>query len=148
MPTGFGGFDVSLSGNYPLDRMAKRGPGSGVVDVLDFDTSRLQLQAALGVDVGDFRAQATLNHSSGYDVRRSSALPQDEVDAFNTVNLFFRYNLALENLPVEDLAFTLNVNNALDTDPPEFRGSTGQDNGFANGFTLGRLVMLGVSTEF
>lgn len=148
-PTSFGSFDVGLSGNYTLDRTSKRGPGAAEVDLLDNNTSRLQLQASLGVDIGDVRAQATLNHSAGYDVVRNAvSLPQDHVGDFNTINLFFRYDASsLASMP-EDLRFTLNINNVLDTDPPTYRGSTGQDNGYANGFTLGRLVMLGVSTKF
>ena len=40
----------------------------------------------------------------------------------------------------------LNVNNVLDQDPPVYRLLN--DNGTANGFTLGRLFQLGISKKF
>lgn len=144
--TGFGGIDAAVSGNYTLTRKSKVSPASPEVNLLDTDSSRLQLQASIGADVGRFRAQATLNHNSGYDVTRSSALPQDHVGSFNTVNLYFKYDVPGDSWALKDLSFTVNVNNVLDTDPPLYLSSA--DNGFVNGFTVGRLVMLGVSKKF
>jgi len=129
--------------------------------------SRLQLSATDGADIGNFRAQATLNHSSGFDVVRcdrttipacnvsttfaasaNSGLPQDRVGSFDTVNLFFKYEVPSESFPLRDLELTLNINNVFDTDPPIYRllGSTSP--GYANGFTLGRLIRVGVSKKF
>ncbi|MEJ5975014.1 hypothetical protein WG901_00075 [Novosphingobium sp. PS1R-30] len=53
---------------------------------------------------------------------------------------------------LKDLAFTVNVDNVFDKAPPLYRGTySGGGNtsvGFANGFTLGRLVRVGVSKKF
>lgn len=144
--TGFGGIDAGIAGNYTLNRKSQVSSTTPIVDVLAFDTSRLQLQATLGADIGHFRAQATLNHSQGFDVRRSVTLPQDKVGDFNVVNLFFKYDVPGDSGLLKNLAFTLNINNIFDTDPPLYKLST--DNGYANGFTLGRLVMLGISKKF
>ncbi|MDB5725132.1 MAG: hypothetical protein JWQ16_1886 [Novosphingobium sp.] len=179
--TGFGGVDASVSGNYVLSRKSQTGAGAPVIDELRTNnfvapngqrvvtnaSSRLQLSATIGADIGNFRAQATLNHSSGYGVVRcdptttpacnpsatgvptASGLPQDRVGAFNTVNLFFKYDVPAESSLLKDLELTLNLNNVFDTDPPIFSNvgaNTGA--GYANGFTLGRLVQFGVSKKF
>lgn len=180
MATDFGGVDASVSGNYTLSRKSQTQVGAPIIDELRAYSqtlangtllirptagSRLQLSASLGVDIGDFRAQATLNHSSGYAAFRCDATtvpacpasttglptqtgrPQDRIAAFNTVNLFFRYNVPGESALLQDLELTLNVNNVLDTEPPVFR-QIGQNDGYTNGFTLGRMVQFGISKKF
>ena len=149
--TSFGGIDAGISGNYQLNRKAQLTPSAPAVDLLQpgGDVSRLALQATLGADIGDFRAQATLNHNSGYGVVRAANLPQDKVDAFNTVNLFFRYRVPGESALLKNLSFTLNINNVFDADPPVLMQSSGSvGNGYTNGFTLGRLIQFGVSKSF
>lgn len=163
--TSFGGIDAGLSGNYQLKRQSQTGVGAPVINEFDpgQNTSRLQLQATLGADVGSFRAQATLNHTSGYRVLRcdptttpaclatsSNSLPQDRTNDFNTVNLFFKYALPGDSPLFRDLEFTLNVNNVFDADPPVFKQSGGGTiNGYiAGGFTIGRMVQIGVSKKF
>jgi len=144
--TGFGAVDSSLAGTYTLDRKSQLGPGAQVIDVLASDTSKLQLQATLGADIKNFRVQATLNHSSGFNVVPSATLPQHSVSNYDVVNLFFKYTIPGDDLLTKNLSFTLNVNNVFDQDPPVYRSNTG--NGYENSFTLGRLWMLGVSKKF
>lgn len=177
--TGFGAVDAGVAGNYTLSRKSQTGAGAAVINELraysliapngstltnTSGASRLQLSASLGADVGNFRAQATLNHSSGFGVFRcdttttpvcnpsatgvptQSGRPQDRVGAFDTVNLFFKYAVPADSGVLSDLELTLNVNNVFDTDPPVFK-EIGQ-NGYANGFTLGRLVQFGISKKF
>lgn len=178
--TSFGGLDAGLSGNYILNRKSQTGIGAPIVDELrayfvafpngttapNNANSRLQLSASVGADVGNFRAQATLNHNSGFGVVRcdptttpvcnpsitgvptQNGLPQDRVGDFNTVNLFFKYEVPSESILLRDLEFTLNVNNLFDKDPPEFRSIGNSQPGYANGFTLGRLVQFGISKKF
>ncbi|MET0180051.1 MAG: TonB-dependent receptor [Novosphingobium sp.] len=148
---GFGSVDFSVAGDYKLRRRSAPSEGAAEVNELTFNTPRLTLQATAGADIGNFRFQATLNHNSGYDldpaVQAIEAAPRQlEVDSYQTVNLFFKYDVPGDSLLLRDLSFTVNVNNAFDEDPPEFR-RTGGD-GYANGFTLGRLVLLGVSKKF
>ncbi|MET0269733.1 MAG: TonB-dependent receptor [Sphingomonas sp.] len=178
--TGFGGIDGGVSGNYTLNRKTQTGIGAPIIDQLratnavlpngqrlvNNATGRLQLQASIGADIGGFRAQATLNHSSGFRLVRcdpatvpactaaanglptANGLPQDRVGDFNTVNLFFKYTVPAESGMLKELEFTLNVNNVFDEDPPIFRQIGSQLPGYANGFTLGRLVQFGVSKKF
>ncbi|MEO6247505.1 MAG: TonB-dependent receptor [Sphingomicrobium sp.] len=178
--TSFGGFDAGVSGNYTLKRKSQTGAGAPVINelvatnlllpstlrIVTNGTSRLFLSASAGVDIGSFRAQATLNHSSGFPVVRcdstttpactasitgiptANGTPQDRVGAYNTVNLFFKYAVPGSSAVLKDLEFTLNVNNAFDKDPPIFRSIGNQRAGYDNGATLGRLIQFGVSKKF
>lgn len=147
--TGFGGFDLSVNGNYQLKRNSQASPDSPVVDVLATENPKLALQSTAGVDIGHFRAQATWNHTSGYDIVPTNSVPvQSHVGAFNTVDLFFKYDVPSDSDLLKDLSFTLNVKNVFDQDPPILRRNQPNENGFANGFTLGRLFIFGVSKKF
>jgi iron complex outermembrane receptor protein len=146
--TGFGGVDASVSGNYQLDRKFQSSPGAPTVNQLLLDQPRFTLQGTLGTDIGGFRAQATLNHTSGYDFtqRAGDISGQTRVSDFDVVNLFFKYDVPASSGVLQGLSFTANVNNVLDQDPPVYR-FTGA-NGYANGFTLGRLFLFGISKKF
>jgi len=147
--TGFGSVDLSVNGNRPLSRKAKASSASPEVDELATESPKLYLQAALGANVGALRAQATWNHTGGYRIAPTASVPvQDRVRAFNTVNLFFKYDVPGESLILKNLSFTVNVNNVLDEDPPLLRRNLPSEVGFANGFTFGRMFILGVSKQF
>lgn len=178
--TSFGGIDAGISGNYQFSRKTTTGVGAPVVNQLaatnvvlpnglrlvNNASSRLQLSASLGADIGNFRAQATLNHSAGYAVVRcdptttpvcnpsatgiptASGLPQDRVGAFNTVNLFFKYAVPGDSALLKDLELTLNVNNVFDQDPPLFTSIGNSQPGYGNGFTLGRIIQFGITKKF
>lgn len=146
--TGFGGVDGSVSGNYQLTRKLQASPGAPIVNSLLLDTPRFTLQGTLGIDLGNFRAQATINHTSGYDFTPSArdVSGQSRLSDFNVVNLFFKYDVPGTSAVLKDLSLTANINNVFDQDPPVYR-FTGA-NGFNNGFTLGRLFMFGLSKKF
>jgi iron complex outermembrane receptor protein len=178
--TSFGGIDFGVSGNYALSRKSQTGIGAPVLDdlkamnvvlpngarLVSDAVSRLQLQAVLGADIGNFRAQATLNHNGGFGLVRCDATttpacsasatgvatangqPQDRVGAFNTINLFFKYAVPGDSLLLRDLELTLNINNVFDQDPPLLKRVGASTPGYANGFTLGRLVQLGLTKKF
>lgn len=146
--TGFGAIDLGFNGNYVLSRKSQVSPTSPSIDELAVgQQSRLSMQTIVGADIGHFRAQATWNYTGGFPLQRSNNLPQDRLDSFSTVNLFFKYDVAGEGI-LKDLTFTVNANNLLDQDPPIYRGrgSGGFLNG--NGFTVGREIILGVSKRF
>ena len=146
--TGFGSFDASLNGNYQFQRDTTIRPGGATVDDLLYGLPDLRAALTIGANVQDFRAQATLNHTSGYDLDPATAnlCPcQRSVDQFDVVNLFFRYNFNGTGL-LNDLALTLNVNNASDEEPPVYKVNGGS--GFANGRTVGRLWQFGISKTF
>ena len=147
--TSFGSIDASVNGNRPLSRKAQASPTSPVVDELALESPKLYLQAALGATVGGLRAQATWNHTGGYAIAPTSSVPvQDRVGAFDTVNLFFKYDVPGQSALLKNLSFTLNVNNVFDQDPPLLRRNLPSELGFANGFTFGRMFILGVSKQF
>jgi iron complex outermembrane recepter protein len=62
------------------------------------------------------------------------------------VNLFFKYDVPSQSKLLQNLSFTLNVNNVFDQDPPVYLSTP--DSGYTYGFTLGRLVMIGASKKF
>jgi iron complex outermembrane receptor protein len=147
--TSFGSFDLALNANVQLKRNERVSPTGILRDVLVRDASKLSLSASAGVNVGDFRAQASLYHNAGYDLTPTNSVPaQTRIGSFTTVNLFFKYDVPGESMLLKDLSFTLNVNNLFDTDPPELRRTNPGDRGYGNGFTLGRLISFGVSKKF
>lgn len=152
--TGFGGIDLTVNGNYVLNRKQSATANSAFVDILAGATSRFRLRTTLGADIGNLRAQVTWSHTQGYDlltpVPAAGAFPaQTRVDGYNLIDLFFKYDVPGEGV-FKDLAFTLNVNNLFSQDPPVYRlqNITAGLNGYVNGGTVGRLVQLGVSKRF
>jgi iron complex outermembrane receptor protein len=147
--TGFGDVFADFSGNYILSFDQQASAAGTVRSALLVDTTRLRFNTTLGTNVGNLLAQIAWNHSGGYAIIPTAAnLQQNRVKSFNVFNLFFMYKVPGESEIAKDLTFTLNVDNVFDQDPPLFRGSTATAYGNANGFTLGRLVRLGVSKKF
>ena len=148
-PTGFGDVFADVSGNYVLTFRQQASDAAPIVSLVELDTTRLRLQTTLGANVGNLRGQVVWNHSQGYDILPTASNGQQtHVKSFNVFNLFFQYKVPGESTIAKDLTFTLNVDNVFDQDPPLFRGQASTFNGFTNGFTLGRLVRLGVSKRF
>jgi iron complex outermembrane receptor protein len=153
METRFGGVFANVAGTYILTFENRANPNAPSIDIVHADLTRLRVSSQLGVDIGGFRAQATWDHASGFKTTPTAAnLQQDRVKAFDVFNLFFRYEMAGNSKMLNDLAFTINVDNVFDKAPPLYRGTySGGGNtslGFANGFTLGRLVRVGISKKF
>lgn len=144
--TSFGTIDGRVAGNYRLSQKTQTRPGLPEFDVLEFDNSRYQISTMLGTTIDNFRAQATWNHTPGYD-RSANAAGQKKVSDFNIVNLYFQYDFGGQDL-TKDLTLSLNLGNIFDEEPPVFLDS-GQP-GYQPGatFTLGRMVQLGVSKKF
>ncbi|MHA4838220.1 TonB-dependent receptor [Sphingopyxis sp. MSC1_008] len=139
--TGFGSINANVAGTYILNRKVTAVAGQAAIDDLAANTSRLNLSATVGATIGGFSANATWYHTAGYKVQ--NVPNQTRVNAFNVVDLFFAYDVGGEGL-FKDLAFTLNVNNVFDQDPPFINSGTG----YTNGSTYGRLVQLGVRKKF
>jgi iron complex outermembrane receptor protein len=150
--TGFGSIDFSFNGSYDLARTQQAVPGAAFLDQIGFNTSRFKFRTSLGADIGAFRAQVTLNHNSGYAINPPVGVvtTQRTVAAFNTVDLFFKYDLAGEGA-LKNTALTLNVNNVFDADPPLYLALnelTPAVNGFQNGGTIGRFIQFGINKRF
>ncbi|MFM6965980.1 MAG: TonB-dependent receptor domain-containing protein, partial [Rhodoluna sp.] len=150
MQTGFGGLDFAANANLPLSRKAQISPTSAVRDELLTDSSKLSLQTTVGLTTGGFRAQATVNYNAGYNIVpiTTIAVPQSRVGSFTVVNLYFKYDVPADSGLLKGLSFSLNVNNVFDQDPSELRRNNSNEYGFANGFTLGRMFMLGATKKF
>lgn len=148
-PTSFGSVDFAVSGNRPLSRKSQVSPEAPVVDELATERPKLYLQSSVGTSIGGFRAQATWNYNGGYDIEPTASSPvQDHVGSFSTVNLFFKYDVPGNSAILKDLSLTLNVNNLFDQDPPILRRNLPSEFGFANGFTFGRMFIIGASKKF
>ncbi len=147
--TGFGGIYVDVSGSYILNFDEQSNPTAALVNTLALDTSRFRLSSTVGADIGNLRAQVTWNHSQGFATTPTAAnLQQSRVGSFNVFNLFMQYRVPGDSLIAKDLTFSLNVDNIFDQDPPIFHGGGNSLFGVANGFTLGRVVKLGVTKRF
>jgi iron complex outermembrane receptor protein len=149
-PTGFGSFDVDISGSYDLQRDSQALAGATWSDDLVVDTNRARIATKVGFNIGDLRAQTIWYHRHGYDLTPTSANNQQtKADSFNVIDLFFRYDFSGQTGQLRDLSLTLNVNNVLDEDPPIYRGAAANSQfGYVNGFTIGRLIQLGVSKKW
>ena len=147
--TGFGGIDYALNVNIPLNRKQQASPTSAVADQLQTENPQLFLKSEIGVTAGGFRAQATWNHTGGYNIVPTTSVPvQDRVKSYSTFDLFFKYDVPGESVILKDLSLTLNVSNLFDKDPPVLLRNNPNEFGFANGFTLGRLIQIGISKRF
>lgn len=145
---GIGALDFNLNANFPLSRKQQVSPVSTVTDVQLYENPELFLKAGVGFGSGGFYALATLNHTDGYNILPTASVPvQAHVNSFNTVDLFFKYDVPGEGL-FKDLSFTLNIDNVFNQDPPVLLRNNPNETGFANGFTLGRLFNFGVSKKF
>jgi iron complex outermembrane receptor protein len=150
-PTGFGSLDFSVNANYELKREQSAAAGAPLIDLIKANVSRFRGSASAGAEVGKLRTQATLYHTQGYGLNPGVGIGQVQthVSSFDVVNLFFKYDVSHEGM-YKDLAVTLNVDNILDRDPPVFQQNniTPNVDGYVNGWTLGRVVQLGVSKKF
>jgi iron complex outermembrane recepter protein len=150
--TGFGSVDFAFNGNYDLTRDQQAASTTAFVDQIDNNASRFRFRTSLGANIGNFRAQASLNHSAGYDLLPAVGVgtSQTKVKSFNVVDLFFKYDIEADGA-LNGTSFTLNVNNVFDQDPPVYllqNSLVPGTNGFANGRTLGRFVQFGISKKF
>jgi iron complex outermembrane receptor protein len=136
--TGFGSINASFAGTYTLNRDTQAIAGGASTDNLKNGTGRFFFVAGLGGSVGDFTAHASLNHRGGYPIVSAT---QDRISSFNTVDLFFSYDL---KALLPNTSLTMNIDNVFDQDPPFFDSQTG----YTNGGTLGRFISFGVRTKF
>ncbi len=149
--TSFGSIDFRFNGSYVLNREQNAVSGAPFTNVLQTDYSRFRASATVGTNIGRLRAAATLYHTAGYDLGAAIGIPpQDDVDSYEVVDLFFRYNVEGEGL-ASGLELMFNVNNVFDEDPPEYRNTNTvslNNNGYINGSTLGRLFEFAVRKRF
>ncbi|RZI61416.1 MAG: TonB-dependent receptor, partial [Zymomonas sp.] len=150
--TGFGSVDASFVGNYKISQKSQANLSAAIVDNLLTEIPRMNFAATLGATVGKLRGQVTWNHTSSYlraDAGSAGAFGQVRVGDFDTVNLYFRYEMP-EKLLGPDLELTLNVQNLLDEAPPLYKsaGQLGFDPNQGHGFSIGRIVQIGVTKKF
>jgi iron complex outermembrane receptor protein len=142
-PVSFGSVNASVAGTYTLDRKIAPLAGLAFTDGLASPgSSRFSLVASLGAKIDDLTATASLNHSGGYGLS-PAVNGQGHVKSYNTVDLFFAYDLKGDGL-ARNLSLTLNVSNLFNQDPPFYNA----DPGYANGSTLGRLIQFGIRKKF
>lgn len=147
-PTNFGSIDGKVAGNYRLKQDLLSRPGLPKIDQLEFDVVKYVVSTSLGTTIGNFRAQATWNHTPSYK-RSANPAGQTRVAAFDVVNLYFKYDFAGEGIGKE-LSLSLNVNNVFDEDPSPFldAGQPGFNPTNGQGFTLGRIFQVGLTKKF
>ncbi len=150
--TSFGGVDFGVAGNRRLKQDTQVSPTAALTRELDTNNPKLRMQTTVGTNIHDFRAQVTWNHTSGYD-RAGGAVAanffQGRIDAFDTVDMFFKYDVNGSGL-LSNLAVSLNIQNVFDQDPPllKLTDSTGPGFDPSLAFTLGRYFQLAVRKKF
>jgi iron complex outermembrane receptor protein len=159
--TGFGSIDASASGNYQLKNEISAVAGTAFNSQIQNGSPRFTMATNLGAnwanpfgaDSGNLRSQLTWNHTSGYTVVQTATVLQDHVGSFEIFNLFFIYNFVGSGF-AKDLALTLNLNNIFDREPSVYKlngtslGNVSNVPGTGNGFTLGRMIQVGVDKKF
>ena len=138
---GFGELRVGVSANKQLSFDFTE--NANTVDQLEFDVPDFRLSANVGLSTGGFRSRVTLNYVNGFDT--NIAVNQTEVDSFTLVDLFLGYEFPEGSRITEGLTIRLNIDSLFNTDPPVYRQ---QRNLNYSGFTLGRIVKLGVTKRF
>jgi len=141
----FGTLELGVGGNYRLTSQNQLGPGLPYVSDLDYGQPLYTVSTRAGLTRGNFRTRVTWNYRDGYKQRPADNVYNDHVDAFDVIDLFFGYDMNGTGW-AEELSFNLNVQNVLDSNPPVSKVDNGD--GFANGFTLGRMFQFGVSKKF
>ncbi|WP_158241460.1 TonB-dependent receptor domain-containing protein [Novosphingobium sp. TH158] len=148
LDTSFGNVYLDASGTYITKFLTQSYKGGPVTDSRLTNFTKLRLATTLGANIGNLKAQVTWQHSQGYKTVPTAAnLNQQSVDSFNVFNLFMNYAFKGDGA-LKDASISLNVDNLLNQAPPLFRGAGNSVYGFANGWTLGRVVKLGVSKKF
>lgn len=156
---GWGTVRGGVAGTYKTRFDQSSGPGEPVFSILNksrylgtFPSTRTDLRADLGVEVGPFKASAFANYTGGYTFFNANAINPvttengiptgggDKVKSYTSVSLNMQYDLA-DMLPV-DATLILDVDNLFDAYPPFVNFSTGFDN-FVT-FPMGRMITLGV----
>lgn len=152
-PTDFGSVFVNLGGTYILERDEAPVAGSPLVSVIEDDISRLALATSVGATWGNFNGQVTWKHSAGYSLSTpasgTAGPPQNDVDDFDTVDLFASYDFQGDTW-LKDASLTVNIGNVFDEDPPFYNGTQtlSSASGYINGGTLGRSFQIGLRKKF
>lgn len=113
------------------------------VDQLANNNSDMTMVASLDWSSDNVRAGLKYKHTPGFNV--DDAIGQDEVKAFNIADLYMSYDFESDSGITNGLTLRLNVDNVLDKEPAVYRRNGGIN--YA-GFTLGRVVTIGLSKKF
>ena len=145
--TSFGSVYLDVNGTKILTYV--NGGTTGTLDTWGFDLNNtFKVSTTLGATIGNLRAQGTWNHTDGFRMQPSSQnLQQASSGGMDVFNLFFQYKVPGDSAYAKDLVLSLNVDNVFDTTPALYRGLSNSLFG-ANGFTLGRVVKVGVTKTF
>jgi iron complex outermembrane receptor protein len=148
-PVSFGSIDASFNGSLSKTSLTAADGTNYQPDQAGIDGTDFGSVAKIGVNVGDnFSGQLTWNHKAGFTLSVPAQLGQLKVGAFDTFDLFMKYDVTRGGLP--PITLSLGINNLFDKGPPIYRGNGNGAfaAGYANGSTIGRLVQLGASVKF
>lgn len=150
LPTAFGDVYFNAAGNVILKFVTEQFAGAAKINTTNND-SHFRLSATVGTHIGNFMGQVRYSHQSGFNVTPSAAnLQQATVGSFNVFDLFAEYRFKDPGF-TKDLALSLNIDNVFNQAPPLYRGNLGVNPsgpGYANGFTLGRVIKFGLEKRF
>lgn len=137
-----GDLNLLAGGSYLLSRKNQAVDGDPLFDeIAAGGIGRLQLTGSVGYTIKAFTAQATVHHSSGFDVVNIPG--QTHVESFSPVDLFLAYDVSGSGWN-NGFSLTLNIANIGDERPSFINRGFGN----GNGGTLGRLFTVGVRKKF
>lgn len=122
-------------------------PAFPVMDVVDLFENPLKSRgrASLGLRTGGFNATLFYNYAGDYI--NTAVVPNVEVSAQKTFDLFVGYSFEPDADILGGLQLSLSVQNLFDTDPPVvLNGNNAWDSQTANG--IGRFVALGITKRW
>lgn len=148
--TSFGSIDAMVNVAIPITVESQFFVGSAFIDEQLTGDPDWTLAATVGANIGDFRAQTTVRHRSGFVAEPNAANPRvpgtEWIPSFTLVDLGLRYDVGGDSWLTKGLRLSLNVNNVFDAHPPfDFTRNGGVVTGAS---TLGRMFVFGITKRF
>ncbi|GGC13401.1 TonB-dependent receptor [Novosphingobium endophyticum] len=145
-PTSFGNLSLGLNGTKQTKSV--RISAGEASNQLGLGTPELTATAFAGLNAGPVSTRVTVNFSGKYTSSNPDFLGNDvTVDPFVTTNLFLGYRFEEDSGALAGTSLRLNVDNVFEETPQRIMRGTPNTITY-EGWTLGRVIKLGISKEF
>jgi iron complex outermembrane receptor protein len=144
--TSFGAVFADLAGNYILNFDTQFSPGSPVSNSLDLGLPRWTARATLAADIGSVSLAGFVNYRDGVTANYTTptGVAQYTANPYVTVDLRVAWTLP-DNGWTQGTVLALQVNDALDQEPPFFPATDGIGGAYN---PIGRFVALNLRKVF
>jgi len=138
------GVQVQANRVLTYDQLAV--PGAPWIDQFDFGQAKFRARGQFSLRNGPVTAIAMINYNDKYRAQyltSANAQAVEKIGSFTTVDFHFGFDLEGEGL-AEGTQFTIDIDNALNEEPPLTRSGFG----YGTGNPLGRVVTFGIRKNF